>query len=172
MEEVVKTWIYTCPIGEMLLGEYQGKLCLCDWNTPERRAVIDTRVKRLLCIDFREELTPLIVDAITQLDEYFSGTRSSFDLPLYFIGTEFQKKVWAELLNVPFGTTISYKDLSERINMPAAVRAVANAVGANALSVIVPCHRIIGSNGTLTGYAGGIHIKIVLLDLENNSVIR
>lgn len=101
-----------------------------------------------------------------QLDEYFKGDRENFDLPLAQTGTNFQSSVWSELTKIPFGKTISYSDLARRINKPAAVRAVGTANGANKLAIIVPCHRVIGANKKLTGYAGGMGIKAKLLMLE------
>lgn len=86
---------------------------------------------------------------------------------MLFVGTKFQKKVWAELLRIPYGTTISYSKMARNIGLPNAVRAVANANGANAISIIAPCHRVIGSNGTLTGYGGGLGTKQFLLELES-----
>lgn len=104
--------------------------------------------------------------AAQQLTEYFSGTRRSFDLPLNLRGTEFQLAVWNELLRIPYGDTITYAELAQRIGRPAAIRAVGAANGANPIPVIVPCHRVIGSNGTLTGYGGGIERKQWLLAHE------
>ena len=104
-----------------------------------------------------------------QLDEYFARQRTSFDIPLLFAGTDFQKRVWNTLLEIPYGQTVSYGELAKRIGKPAAVRAVANAIGANAISVIVPCHRVTGSDHTLTGYGGGIAAKRMLLALESLS---
>ncbi|HEY0139362.1 MAG TPA: methylated-DNA--[protein]-cysteine S-methyltransferase [Thermoanaerobaculia bacterium] len=103
---------------------------------------------------------------ITQLNEYFNGKRTTFDVTLELRGTEFQKAVWNELLNVPYGATISYGELARRIGRPDAVRAVGSANGANPVPIIVPCHRIIGANGTLTGYGGGLPRKQQLLALE------
>lgn len=103
---------------------------------------------------------------VAQLNEYFAGRREAFDLPLNLAGTEFQLAVWNELLRVPYGTTITYGELARRIGRPSAVRAVGAANGANPIPVIVPCHRVIGSNGTLTGYGGGIARKQWLLALE------
>jgi methylated-DNA-[protein]-cysteine S-methyltransferase len=105
--------------------------------------------------------------AITQLEEYFSGSRTSFDLPLDLQGgTAFQQSVWQALLSIPHGGTMSYGVLSQRIGQPAAVRAVGAAVGRNPLSIIVPCHRVLGADGSLTGYAGGLQRKSALLQLE------
>ena len=101
-----------------------------------------------------------------QLSEYFAGSRKSFDLELAPRGTEFQRAVWTELCRIPYGDTVSYADLARRIGKPSAVRAVGAANGANPIAVIVPCHRVIGSNGSLTGYGGGIERKQWLLALE------
>ena len=104
--------------------------------------------------------------ASQQLGEYFRRERTAFDLPLLFVGTEFQKRVWEELLRIPYGTTLSYGEMARNLGIPRAVRAVANANGANPISIIAPCHRVIGSNGTLTGYGGGLETKRYLLELE------
>jgi methylated-DNA-[protein]-cysteine S-methyltransferase len=108
---------------------------------------------------------------IKQLDEYFSHKREHFDLKLDLKGTEFQKRVWNELLKIPFGKTISYKGLSLRLGNLKAIRAVAAANGANPVSIIVPCHRVIGSDGSLTGYAGGLWRKRWLLNFENKDLV-
>lgn len=108
----------------------------------------------------------IFADTITQLTEYFAGKRTNFDLPLAPSGTDFQQKVWAELCRIPFGETITYGELAQRINQPTAARAVGAANGKNPLPVVVPCHRVIGSSGTLIGYAGGIQIKATLLSIE------
>ncbi len=103
---------------------------------------------------------------VAQLHEYFEGRRRTFDLPLAMRGTEFQLAVWNELQRIPYGDTISYGELARRIGRPSAIRAVGAANGANPIPVIVPCHRVIGANGTLTGYGGGIERKQWLLALE------
>ncbi len=105
-------------------------------------------------------------DATQQLAEYFAGGRQDFDLPLAPHGTEFQRAVWQALGAIPYGTTCSYGDLARRLGKPAAVRAVGLANGANPISIIVPCHRVIGADGRLTGYGGGLPAKRILLDLE------
>jgi methylated-DNA-[protein]-cysteine S-methyltransferase len=109
---------------------------------------------------------PLLRDAARQLREYFAGRRERFDLALAPQGTAFQKSVWREIAKVPAGRTASYGDLARRIGRPSAARAVGAAVGRNPLSVAVPCHRIVGSDGSLTGYAGGLDRKRALLALE------
>ena len=101
-----------------------------------------------------------------QLDEYFSGNRKEFNIPLVTPGTDFQKAVWKELLEIPYGTTRSYQEQADALNRPDSVRAVANANGMNRISIIIPCHRVIGSDGSLTGYGGGLKRKKWLLDHE------
>lgn len=110
---------------------------------------------------------PVLLEAVSQLDEYFHGSRSTFDLPLDLQGgTAFQRSVWQALLAIPRGGTTSYGLLSQRIGRPAAMRAVGAAVGRNPVCVVVPCHRVVGANGSLTGYAGGLERKTALLQLE------
>lgn len=113
----------------------------------------------------KTEIAP-IAQAQQQLQEYFAGKRRTFDLPLRFGGTPFQRRVWAELARIPYGETISYGELARRIANPRAVRAVGLANGRNPIAIVIPCHRVIGANGTLTGYGGGLPRKRQLLDLE------
>lgn len=108
-------------------------------------------------------------DIARQLEEYFAGERREFDVPLDLHGTPFQMKVWRELCRIPHGTTLSYGQLAQRIGQPKASRAVGLANGRNPVSIIVPCHRVIGANGTLTGYGGGLQNKQALLDLERKA---
>ncbi|RYG24370.1 methylated-DNA--[protein]-cysteine S-methyltransferase [bacterium] len=105
-----------------------------------------------------------------QLKEYFAGERTDFDVPLSPLGTTFQRVVWAHLRDIPYGSTISYGELAKRIRSPKACRAVGLANGKNPISIIVPCHRVIGANGKLTGYGGGIENKRILLDLESRAL--
>ncbi len=109
---------------------------------------------------------PVLAAAEAQLGEYFSGTRRSFDLPLDFRGTDFQKSVWAELLAIPYGETRSYGAIAAKLGRPGASRAVGAANGRNPISIVAPCHRVVGSTGTLTGFAGGLGAKAYLLGLE------
>ncbi len=109
---------------------------------------------------------PILVEAKRQFELYFSAKLTSFSLPIDAKGTEFQKRVWSELCQIPYGQSISYQELANRIGKPKAVRAVGAANGKNTISVIVPCHRVIGKNGKLTGYAGGVERKKRLLELE------
>jgi len=117
-----------------------------------------------------ELLDPLLLEAKKQLEEYFLGQRKVFNLPIGLGGTDFQRKVWLAIGKIPFGQTITYAKLAEQLGNPAAIRAVGTAIGANPLLIILPCHRIIGSNGSLTGYAGGLEKKKALLQLEGRAV--
>lgn len=110
--------------------------------------------------------TPLIKECFNQLNEYFKGNRKEFDIPVEASGTEFQKKVWNALLDIPYGETRSYKDIAIAIGNEKACRAVGMANNRNPISIIIPCHRVIGVNGKLVGYDGGIHIKEKLLNIE------
>lgn len=165
---------YQSPCGVLLLGAIDNRLCLCDWRTGKHSERVDDRLKRLLNAEFTEGESEVTTTAKQQLNEYFAGERRLFDVPIIMTGTDFQKTVWNELLNIPFGSTISYGELARRIGCPAAVRAVANANGANPLSIFVPCHRVIGSDHSLTGYGGGLTAKKMLLDLESgqNSIFK
>jgi len=115
----------------------------------------------------QKEIPTCIKDCITQLDEYFAGTRTEFDLKLNPQGTEFQQKVWKELLTIPFNKTRTYLEQTKAIGDAKAIRAVASANGKNPIWIVIPCHRVLGSDGSLTGYAGGIWRKKWLLDHEN-----
>ncbi|MCX6230734.1 MAG: methylated-DNA--[protein]-cysteine S-methyltransferase [Bacteroidetes bacterium] len=157
---------YNTTYGELILGSFKNKLCLCDWRYRKMRAAIDFRIIKGLDAEFVEKENKVIKNCIQQLEEYFAGERTQFDIPLLMTGTDFQKKVWNELLKIEYGSTSSYLQLAEKIGDKNAVRAVANANGANAISIIIPCHRIIGSKGELIGYAGGIKCKEKLLKLE------
>ncbi len=154
------------PYGELVLGESGGELCLCDWKYRKMRDQIDNRIQTGLQAEFKLEETELLDETKSQLNEYFARERTTFDLPLLFVGSDFQKSVWEKLLTIPYGKTSSYMELSRILGDEKAIRAVATANGANAISIIVPCHRVIGSDGSLTGYAGGLNAKQKLLQLE------
>lgn len=114
------------------------------------------------------QTTELLSMATIQLDEYFQGKRTTFSLPFKLTGTPFQLAVWKELQNIPYGQTTSYKEIAQKINKPKAYRAVGMANNKNPLPIIIPCHRVIGSNGKLIGYAGGLNLKNYLLELEQS----
>ncbi|TSJ42034.1 methylated-DNA--[protein]-cysteine S-methyltransferase [Fluviicola chungangensis] len=157
---------FQSPYGELVLGESGGELCLCDWKYRKMRDQVDSRIQVGLQSEFKLEETDLLNEAKSQLNEYFARGRTAFDLPLLLVGSDFQKSVWEKLLTIPYGKTTSYLELSRILGDEKAIRAVATANGANAISIIVPCHRVIGSDGSLTGYAGGLNAKQKLLQLE------
>jgi len=154
--------------GEFILGSYDEKLCMVDFRYRKMRKTVDNRIKKGLNAEFIEEDDEILQKTRIQLDEYFNLERKEFDIPILMVGTDFQKNVWEALLKVPYGTTSTYLQLAKDIDNEKAVRAVANANGANAIGIIIPCHRIIGTNGELTGYAGGLPLKKRLLKLEQN----
>lgn len=162
----IKITRYQSPVGEMILGSYVNKLCICDWAVEKRRGTIDRRICRHLNAEYEEGSSDIINQTIAQLNEYFAGKRKEFSIPVVFTGSPFQCRVWAELMKIPYGATISYAELARRINNPKAVRAVASANATNPISIFVPCHRVIGSNHKLTGYGGGLEAKQGLLALE------
>ena len=152
------TYTYNCnsPIGRIYIAESDGAITYLKFGRPPH--------------DSREEReTPLLLRAVEQLDEYFAGRRREFDLPLNPAGTEFQKKAWNALLTIPYGETRSYKEQADIVGNIKACRAVGAANGKNPISIFIPCHRVIGTNGTLTGYGGGIDIKKALLQLERDA---
>ncbi|MDC7242371.1 MAG: methylated-DNA--[protein]-cysteine S-methyltransferase [Spirochaetales bacterium] len=157
---------YKSPAGVLLIGSMDERLCLCDWKYRKMRETVDRRISRILDASFEEGDTPVIRETERQLNEYFMGDRKEFTIPLLPAGTEFQKRVWRELQNIAYGETISYIELAERLDASEAVRAAASANGANSISIIIPCHRVIGKQGNLGGYAGGLGAKKKLLDLE------
>jgi len=158
---------FQSPYGELIIGDYRGRLCLCDWRYRKMRQTIDRRLRTGLQCDYIIGQTDLTRLTMEQLNEYFQGQRKVFDVPLLLVGTDFQKSVWQELIKIPYGRTESYMSLAVKLGNPTAVRAVAAANGANAISIIIPCHRIVGSHGELVGYAGGLRAKSRLLELEN-----
>lgn len=153
-------------IGELILGSFEGQLCLLDYRYRKMRQAVDERIRKGVEAEFTEQNDEVLSQARRQLEEYLSGNRTRFDLPLLMVGTGFQKAVWTTLTEVPYGTTATYLDLAKSLGNEKAVRAVAAANGANALAIVVPCHRIVGSRGELTGYSGGLAVKQRLLQLE------
>ena len=150
------------PLGWLRLESDGDVLTACSWTD---KAIEESSDKMLK--EGSNELE-CITAARRQLDEYFRGERKAFDLHIHLCGTDFQKSVWHQLLLIPYGTTISYSTLAKLIGNPNATRAVAQACHRNPLAVIIPCHRVIGANGSLTGYAAGVERKRGLLDIERN----
>ncbi|MBS9784112.1 methylated-DNA--[protein]-cysteine S-methyltransferase [Candidatus Gracilibacteria bacterium] len=166
MKNQIHTSHHKTKIGELLIASFEGKICILDFAYRKMRKTVDGRVKKLLNADFIEQEDEVIAEAKKQIDEYLSGERKEFSVPILLAGTAFQQQVWKALLQVEYGKTASYLDLAKSINNPKAVRAVASANGANAIAIIVPCHRIIETGGGLGGYGGGVPVKKRLLKLE------
>ena len=157
---------FNSSCGLFVLASFGDKLCLCDWSNNPCAERNKRRIERYLNASFKIETTSVLEEAKRQLDGYFAGNRKAFTIPLHFVGTDFQQQVWNELLNIPYGATTSYKEIAQNIGKPKAVRAVAGAIGANGISILIPCHRVIGSDKSLTGYAGGLKAKKMLLQIE------
>ena len=159
---------YNTKYAHFVLGSFENKLCLLDFKYRKMRTTVDNRLKKGLEAEFIEQDDEILKETRKQLDEYFDMTRKEFNIPLLTVGTDFQKSVWNGLLKIPYGTTSTYLQLAKNIDNEKAVRAVANANGANSIAIIIPCHRIIGTNGELTGFGGGLPLKKRLLKLEQN----
>lgn len=155
-------------IGDLLIGSFQNRLCLLDYRYRRMRTTIDKRIQSTLQADYVEKTSDIIEQTKRELEEYLDRSRAQFSVPTVFAGSDFQKSVWEALLRIPYGETRSYSELAESLGNLKAIRAVASANGANSMSIIVPCHRIIESNGALGGYAGGLSVKRKLISLESN----
>ena len=160
---------YNSLCGELILASVGDDLCLCDWNEMPCAKRNKLRVSRYMKAEFKIETSPILELAKKQLNEYFTGNRKTFDIPLHPVGTDFQKKVWRALLDIPYGETRSYKEIAISMGNPNGTRAVAGAIGANGISIFIPCHRVIGSNRSLTGFAGGLEAKRILLETETKT---
>lgn len=152
--------IYHSPLGELLLVANDDSLLEIRFPEATRKEKLPQQCTKG---------STLCARAAAQLEAYFAGDLQTFDLPLSPQGTPFQQRVWKALLDIPYGKTISYGELAHRIDRPTASRAVGAANGQNPLPIVLPCHRVIGSNGSLTGYGGGLHRKETLLELESTS---
>lgn len=160
---------FPTPLGEMLAIASEQGLCLLEFTGQkdlEREIAQVRKAHGGVEVASATPGTAVLHATHVQLAEYFAGQRQTFDVPLDLVGTDFQVRVWQTLLRIPFGQTWSYAQQSEALGQPSAVRAVASANGQNKISIIVPCHRVIGSNGALTGYAGGLPRKKALIALE------
>jgi AraC family transcriptional regulator of adaptative response/methylated-DNA-[protein]-cysteine methyltransferase len=163
---MIKVTNIETPIGEMIAGATDEGICLLEFSDRRRLPTEYKDLIRLFKTTIEEGENRHLKTLRKQLKEYFNGIRKVFDLPLVTPGTEFQQAVWRELRNIQFGSTRSYIDQSVALKRPDSVRAVANANGMNRISIIIPCHRVIGSDGNLTGYGGGVKRKKWLLDHE------
>ena len=164
--KIIKTTKVETPLGEMIAGATDEGICILEFAG---RKTVNTELNDLSILlksSFKDGENKHLKTLRKQLKEYFAGKRKEFTVPLVTPGTEFQQTVWRELLNIPFGSTRSYLEQATAIGKCGSVRAVANANGINRISVIIPCHRVIGSDGRLTGYGGGLERKKWLLDHE------
>ena len=157
------------PLGAMIAAEWQGGLAMLEFFDRRMLATQFRRLGRLLSCTFEMRETALFGRVRAQLAEYFDGRRGSFDVPLMTAGTDFQQRAWTALLTIPAGVTRSYKEQARAIGQPAAVRAVARANGDNRIAIVIPCHRVIGSDGALTGYGGKLWRKKALLEIERRN---
>jgi methylated-DNA-[protein]-cysteine S-methyltransferase len=155
--------VHASPVGALLLVATHAALTGLWFDNEHTRVTGDAKPAD-------PQAHPVLRATVAQLDEYFAGTRRVFDLPLAPEGTPFQQKVWRALRDIAWGETCAYRDIAQRIGQPSAVRAVGLANGRNPISIIVPCHRVIGADGTLTGYGGGLPVKRALLALEGHVV--
>ena len=172
-ESATTVWLreIETPVGPLTLGATERALVLADFSSrrlmPSQLAAVRRRIGPTVAGD-----APLLARAARQLGEYFAGVRRDFDLPLDHPGSAFQESVWTELQRIPYGETIAYRDLAERVGSPQAPRAVGRANGSNRLAIIIPCHRVVAAGGALGGYGGGLPAKRYLLDLERHGVGR
>lgn len=157
---VCYTW-FDSPVGSLLLAGSSAGLKLVSFGAGNRARSVDPEWQ----LD-----NSAFLEVVDQLQSYFAGERKNFELPLVLEGTDFQKRVWTALQKIPYGETISYKKLAETVGSPKAVRAVGAANGANPISIIIPCHRVIGQDGSLTGFGGGLPLKKRLIELESHQL--
>lgn len=157
---------YEAPCGRLLLGVHGDSICLCDWIVGDRIEKTLRRIHRHLPPTSCNDVVPLLEEATLWLNDYFDGRAGEINFSVAALGTEFQRRVWECLCHIPYGKTESYRFIAEAVGMPEGVRAVAAAIAANPVSILIPCHRIIGQDGSLTGYAGGLDAKKYLLRLE------
>jgi AraC family transcriptional regulator of adaptative response/methylated-DNA-[protein]-cysteine methyltransferase len=163
---IVQTTRVTTPLGAMLIGATEDAVCFIEFAVPERMEDQMARLAKKLDCVFVPGANVLTDRMAGELESYFAGELRTFGTPLLTAGTEFQQKAWSALRDIPYGETRSYRDQARAIDSPDAVRAVARANGANRIAIAIPCHRVIGADGSLTGYGGGLARKEFLLDLE------
>jgi AraC family transcriptional regulator, regulatory protein of adaptative response / methylated-DNA-[protein]-cysteine methyltransferase len=153
-------------LGIMIAGAVDEGICLLEFSDRRMLKAEYRDLAKYFSTSIEEGESKHFITLLTQLKEYFKGSRKEFSLPLVTPGSEFQQLVWKELINIPYGTTRTYHDQSIALGKPGSTRAVANANGMNRIAIIIPCHRVIGSDGSLTGYGGGLERKKWLLDHE------
>ena len=157
------------PLGEMIAGVLNGELCLLEFNRPDRILFQLAHLYKIFNVEIQEGSDPLLDEISKQLSAYFDGKLTSFSLPLNVEGSNFQMEVWQLLMEVEYGTTCSYMELAIAAGDHKKVRAVGRANGENRIAIVVPCHRVIGADGALVGYAGELWRKKELLDLERKT---
>lgn len=167
-KEIIVTTTFSTPIGEMFAAASKKGIVMLTFFTPFNIEAKIQTLKNTLDTDVLPANCEIFDALKTQLDEYFDKKRTIFEIPLQLVGSAFQIKAWKELLNIPYGKTISYKEQAIKIENEKAFRAVANANAQNMIAILVPCHRVISSNGKLNGYNGGVEKKEFLLKLETN----
>lgn len=167
---------YLSPCGKLMLGSINDQLCLGDWVINGRLSATINRMERYVSasrelsgadgFELRGGETPVTKLAKAQLEDYFAGKRKEFDVDLLLLGTDFRKSVWEGLKSIPYGEQVSYREFASMLGSESSVRAIASAIGDNPLSIFLPCHRVIGTDKGLRGYAGGLEAKRYLLNLE------
>jgi methylated-DNA-[protein]-cysteine S-methyltransferase len=162
---------HNTQIGEVILGSFRGKLCLLDFVKGKTGGAVEGRIRRVLNAELVEQDDGILRETTRQFNEYLWGHRQVFDISVLMVGTDFQKDVWNAVMKVPYGATSTYSQIARDIGKERAVRAVGNAMAANPIVIIIPCHRIIGSGGELVGYGGGLSLKRRLLTLEHRNAL-
>ncbi|MDE7370075.1 MAG: methylated-DNA--[protein]-cysteine S-methyltransferase [Muribaculaceae bacterium] len=173
MEGILYISEYQSPIGVLTLAATDEGLVLCAGKeVVEKRGFVEKVSTELGVADFYKGDNSVMRAAKQWLDNYFAGIGNEKEPPLLYCGSPFQNKVWFKLTEIPYGATVSYSEIAKATDNPKAIRATANAIGANRLWIFIPCHRVIGANGRLTGYAGGLKAKKFLLDLEAKNRLK
>jgi len=167
-KEIINTTTFSTPLGEMFAAASKKGIVMLTFFTPFYIEAKIEVLKKTLNAEVIPANNEIFKALKIQLNEYFEKKRTTFEIPLQLIGSPFQVKCWKELLNIPYGKTISYKEQAIKIGNEKAFRAVANANGQNMIDILVPCHRVIANNGKLSGYTGGVEKKEFLLKLEQN----
>ena len=160
------------PIGPLVIGSFEDKICFLEFYLPQRYKEMSGKLLKTFDAEILEGTNAVLEQAEKELQEYFDGKRKVFTVPLDLRGSEFELKVWNQLLKIPYGQVCSYSDIAKRIRKLQSVRAVGGANHNNPVAIIVPCHRVVGKNGSLTGYGGGMDKKRFLLELEQGGVLK
>lgn len=157
---------FDSPVWRLTIWVFENTLCLLTFDVPKRKDQEIQEIVKHFEAEIRHENHPIFDETVRELHEYFTWKRKEFDIPLLTFGTPFQKKSWETLQKIPYGTTLSYKQEAEKVGSPKAVRAVGSANGKNRIGIIIPCHRVIGNDGGLGGFGGGLEAKKWLLEHE------